>query len=102
MKTQTRNLFIIVQQRLAVVTSHLRRGCDSGAAAHAQAGLRDLMEDHVLKDVRRHIFCILSSVKLFCLSWEEDTSGQSEVWAGEDTSGHSEVQGGGQKTEICT
>lgn len=51
------------------------------------------MEDHVLKDVRRHIFCILSSAKLFCPSWEEDTSGQSEVWAGEDTSGHSEVRG---------
>lgn len=42
------------------------------------------MEDRVLKDGRRHISCILSSVGPFPTPpWEEDTSGQSEVQRGE-------------------
>lgn len=68
---------------LAVATSRLRQAWERGTAAHARAGLRDLMEDHVLKDVRKHISCILSSVEPFPPSWEEETSGQSEVqWVG--------------------
>ena len=57
-KTQTGNSFIIMHQRLVVVTSYLRqaeREQVSCTAALAWASLKDLMENHVLIDVERHV-----------------------------------------------
>lgn len=65
-KTQTGNSFIIMHQRLVVVTSYLRQAERTGQL-HSCSCLgqsEDLMENHVLIDVERHILCIQSSVGL--------------------------------------
>lgn len=56
----------------------------SCTAALAWASLGDLMENHVLIDVERHIFCIQSSVEpcnvYFSIFSERGTPGQSEYF----------------------
>lgn len=62
-KTQTGNSFIIMHQRLVVVTSYLRQAERTGQL-HSCSCLgqsEDLMENHVLIDVQRHIICIQPS-----------------------------------------
>ena len=63
-KTQTGNSFIIMHQRL-VVTSYLRHAEGTGQL-HSCSCLgqsKDLMENHVLMDMERHVFFIQSSVE---------------------------------------
>lgn len=85
-KTQTGNSFIIMHQRLVVVTSYLGQAERTGQL-HSCSSLgqsKDLMENHVLIDVERHILCIQSSVEphsvYFSTFRERGTPGRSSSW----------------------